>query len=69
VHWLNGSNRTDRWIRILGEAPKALLSILGEARKVADLIAPEGDLPEAQPLPLPARGQGPPGASSRQPVP
>jgi hypothetical protein len=32
----------------------ALLSVIGEARKAADLIAPEEELPEAQPLALPA---------------
>jgi antirestriction protein ArdC len=42
------------WIGILGESPKALLSVLGEARKAADLIAPEEELPEAKPLALAA---------------
>jgi hypothetical protein len=38
---------------------------LGEARKAADLIATEEELPEAQPLALPACGHCTPGASSR----
>jgi antirestriction protein ArdC len=42
------------WIGILGESPKALLSVLGEARKAADLIAPEEELLEAKPLAVPA---------------
>jgi antirestriction protein ArdC len=42
------------WIRILGESPKALLSVLGEARKAADLIAPEEELVEAKPLAVPS---------------
>jgi len=40
------------WIGILGESPKALLSVLGEGRKAADLIAPEEELLEAKPLAL-----------------
>ncbi len=38
------------WIELLKESPKVLFQVLSEARQAADLIAPEGDLPQAKPV-------------------
>jgi len=42
------------WIELLKESPRVLFQVLSEARQAADLIAPEGELPESKPLALPA---------------
>jgi antirestriction protein ArdC len=33
------------WLELLREAPRELLRVLGDARRAADLICPETDLP------------------------